>query len=386
MKRKKNKLGKFETKKKVQNVSSFYRLIFIGDSKVGKTQIINKYNNSLYQEEYLPTYCVDFQIKPIKINGKKVNIHCIDTLGSMDFTPNTGTLFIQKTDAFIYVFDLTSRESLYNLQDYINIIKTALTDSEKIINEKIIYFVGNKCDLVMYRQVEENEGRLEANKYGAKYMEVSAKTGINIDKLFNSIIQDITTKKDEISINSNSIDSGGGGGAINTNINNNINNISINQNSSKANKNTNKNLININNNINTNNAITNNISNQIFKNVNNNIINTNINIKPIITNNMNINSNIINTNIENNINTNINNNVNTNTNLIENEKSGLNYDSSTYFLKSNYSVNNKNNDNNNDLIKNINNIPMQNKAESTNDKIYPNIQNNENYLKKCYIF
>ena len=386
MKRKKNKLGKFETKKKVQNVSSFYRLIFIGDSKVGKTQIINKYNNSLYQEEYLPTYCVDFQIKPIKINGKKVNIHCIDTLGSMDFTPNTGTLFIQKTDAFIYVFDLTSRESLYNLQDYINIIKTALTDSEKIINEKIIYFVGNKCDLVMYRQVEENEGRLEANKYGAKYMEVSAKTGINIDKLFNSIIQDITTKKDEISINSNSIDSGGGGGAINTNINNNINNISINQNSS--NKNTNTNLININNNINTNNAITNNISNQIFKNVNNNIINTNINnnIKPIITNNMNINSNIINTNIENNINTNINNNVNTNTNLIENEKSGLNYDSSTYFLKSNYSVNNINNDNNNDLIKNINNIPMQNKAESTNDKIYPNIQNNENYLKKCYIF
>ena len=386
MKRKKNKLGKFETKKKVQNVSSFYRLIFIGDSKVGKTQIINKYNNSLYQEEYLPTYCVDFQIKPIKINGKKVNIHCIDTLGSMDFTPNTGTLFIQKTDAFIYVFDLTSRESLYNLQDYINIIKTALTDSEKIINEKIIYFVGNKCDLVMYRQVEENEGRLEANKYGAKYMEVSAKTGINIDKLFNSIIQDITTKKDEISINSNSIDSGGGGGVINTNINNNINNISINQNSS--NKNTNTNIININNNINTNNAITNNISNQIFKNVNNNIINTNINnnIKPIITNNMNINSNIINTNIENNINTNINNNVNTNTNLIENEKSGLNYDSSTYFLKSNYSVNNINNDNNNDLIKNINNIPMQNKAESTNDKIYPNIQNNENYLKKCYIF
>ena len=385
MKRKKNKLGKFETKKKVQNVSSFYRLIFIGDSKVGKTQIINKYNNSLYQEEYLPTYCVDFQIKPIKINGKKVNIHCIDTLGSMDFTPNTGTLFIQKTDAFIYVFDLTSRESLYNLQDYINIIKTALTDSEKIINEKIIYFVGNKCDLVMYRQVEENEGRLEANKYGSKYMEVSAKTGINIDKLFNSIIQDITTKKDEISINSNSIDSGGGG-AINTNINNNINNISINQNSS--NKNTNTNIININNNINTNNAITNNISNQIFKNVNNNIINTNINnnIKPIITNNMNINSNIINTNIENNINTNINNNVNTNTNLIENEKSGLNYDSSTYFLKSNYSVNNINNDNNNDLIKNINNIPMQNKAESSNDKIYPNIQNNENYLKKCYIF
>ena len=91
MKRKKNILRKSDTKKKLQKESTFYRLIFLGDNEVGKTQLINKYNNTLYQEEYLPTYCVEFQVKPIKINGKKVNIHCIDTQGSLDFTPNTGT-------------------------------------------------------------------------------------------------------------------------------------------------------------------------------------------------------------------------------------------------------------------------------------------------------
>ena len=384
MKRKKNILRKLEPKKKVLKESIFYRLIFLGDNEVGKTQLINKYNNTLYQEEYLPTYCVEFQVKPIKINGKKVNIHCIDTQGSLDFTPNTGALFIQKTDAFIYVFDITSRESLYNLQDYINIIKTSLTDSQKIINEKIIYFVGNKCDLVMYRQVEENEGRLEANKYKAKYMEVSAKTGINVERLFNSIIQDITTKKDEVSINSNSIDSVVEG-SIHKNMNihkdNNINN-NINQNSN--NKNINTNIVNINNNTNDNNIIINNNQNKFFDNLRNNNINTNINnnIKTAIKN-TNINNNI-NTNINNNINTNINNNINTNTNLVENEKSGLNYDNSSFFLKSNYSVNNINN--NNDLIKNINNVDIGNKGVSSNEKIYPNIKNNENYLKKCYIF
>ena len=385
MKRKKNILRKSDTKKKLQKESTFYRLIFLGDNEVGKTQLINKYNNTLYQEEYLPTYCVEFQVKPIKINGKKVNIHCIDTQGSLDFTPNTGTLFIKKTDAFIFVFDLTSRESLYNLQDYINIIKTALTDSQKIINEKIIYFVGNKCDLI-YRQVEENEAKLEANKYTAKYMEVSAKTGINIDRLFNSIIQDITTKKDEISVNSNSVDSGGGGSInknmnINNDNNNNINNININQNLNNKNEYTN--VVNINNNIN-NNIITNNYQNVFFDNTRNNNINTNINnnIKTTIKNKNNINNNI-NTNNDNN--TNIDNITNTNTNLIENEKSGLNYDNSSYFLKSNYSVNNINN-NNNDLVKNINNIGIDNKGMPTNGKIYPNIKNNENYLKKCYIF
>ncbi len=102
------------------------------------------------------------------------------------------------------------------------------------------------------------------------------------------------------------------------------------------------------------------------------------------------NDNKINENINNNINTNNDNNTNidnitnTNTNLIENEKSGLNYDNSSYFLKSNYSVNNINN--NNDLVKNINNIGIDNKGMPTNGKIYPNIKNNENYLKKCYIF
>ena len=384
MKRKKNILRKLEPKKKVLKESIFYRLIFLGDNEVGKTQLINKYNNTLYQEEYLPTYCVEFQVKPIKINGKKVNIHCIDTQGSLDFTPNTGALFIQKTDAFIYVFDITSRESLYNLQDYINIIKTSLTDSQKIINEKIIYFVGNKCDLVMYRQVEENEGRLEANKYRAKYMEVSAKTGINVERLFNSIIQDITTKKDEVSINSNSIDSVVEG-SINKNMNiYNDNNINNNINQNLNNKNINTNIVNINNNINDNNIITNNNQNQFFDNLRNNNINTNINnnIKTAIKN-TNIN-NDINTNINNNINTNINNNINTNTNLVENEKSGLNYDNSSFFLRSNYSVNNINN--NNDLIKNINNVDIGNKIVSSNEKIYPNIKNNENYLKKCYIF
>ena len=383
MKRKKNILRKSDTKKKLQKESSFYRLIFLGDNEVGKTQLINKYNNTLYQEEYLPTYCVEFQIKSIKINGKKVNIHCIDTQGSFDFTPNIGTLFIQKTDAFIFVFDITSRQSLYNLQDYINIIKTALTDSQKIINEKIIYFVGNKSDLV-YRQVEENEAKLEANKYRAKYMEVSAKTGINIDRLFNSIIQDITTKKDEISVNSNSVDSGGGGSMnqnMNINNDNNINNVNINQNLN--NKNSYTNVININNNINDNNIITNNYQNKYFDNLRNNNINTNINntIKTTIKNTNYINNNI-NTNNDNNTNMDI--NTNTNTNLIENEKNGLNYDSSTYFLKSNYSVNNINN-NNNDLIKNINNIG-DNKGIPSNGKIYPNIKNNENYLKKCYVF
>jgi len=376
MKRKKNIISKSETENESQIESSFYRIIFMGDSEVGKTQIINKYNNKIYQEEYFPTYSVNFQIKTIKNNGRILNIHCLDTEGSSDFSIDTGTLFIQKVDAFIYVFDITSRDSLYNLKDYNDIIKSALTDSEKVS-----YVVGNKCDLVMYRQVQENEARSEANIYKAKYMEVSAKTGINIDKLFDYVIQDIFKNKGK----SSSIDSGGGilykniynnnnqinktnifnqnVNQINTNINTNIKTNIITNNDTNIDTNTNANIItNIDDNSNTN--ISNNKNIQINNNLNNNIV-----------------TNIINpTNIDDN--TENQNNINTNTNLIENEKSGLNYDNSSYYLKSNYN----NNDNNNDLVKNINNIGINdNREEINNPKFFSN-NNNNNYFKKCQIF
>lgn len=242
MKRKKNKSVKSETENESQIETSFYRLILVGDNEVGKTQIINKYINNIYKEDYLPTYSIDFQIKTTKINGKLKNIHCIDTQGSSDFSQDTGIFFIQKSDAFIYVFDITSRESLYNLNNYYEIIKLALTDSQKLIKEKVVYLVGNKCDL-MNRQVNEYEGRLEAKKYEAKYLEVSAKTGINIDKLFDYIIQDIIRED----YNSNIVDSGGEiihKNIFNKNNTNNIdNNINTNNNNIQNNINTNSNII-----------------------------------------------------------------------------------------------------------------------------------------------
>lgn len=307
MKRKKNILEKTETVNEKQIDSIFYRLILVGDTMVGKTQIINRYINDLFQEEYFPTFSIDFKIKTQKINGRTINIHCIDTEGSSEFYIDTGTLFIQKADAFIYVFDISSRESFNNLNIIRNKIKSTLYNLEKIISEKIVYLVGNKCDLGMYRQINETEGRLEANKYNAKYVEVSAKNGMNVDKLFDFIIQDIIKKKE------NKINFDGGGGIKNKSIyNNKINNF--------------------------------------------NDINNNIDVK--------INNE---------------NNIDNNNNLYGNEN-GLDYDNSSYFLKS--KIQGSDNNNNNDYVKNINNFYINNKNEEDQNKnFFP-----KNTSNKCQIF
>ena len=198
-----------ENDKNKSNETSFYRLIFVGDSEVGKTQIINLYNNKLFQNEYYPTFNIDFQIKTLNINGKKKNIHCIDTEGSLlsqVLTEYTGENFIKKIDALILVYDITSRQSFNNIDSYYKILQSKYSSkglSDKF-NKTIKYVVGNKFDLRINRVISDNEGRETENKYNAKYMECSAKNGYNIDRLFEYIIQDII--RGEIN---NSSDSGG---------------------------------------------------------------------------------------------------------------------------------------------------------------------------------
>ena len=185
-----------------QNHPIFYRIILAGDSGVGKTQIINVFNKKVFQKDHIPTFGIDFQIKTLNIIGKKTNIYCIDTAGSEDFSQNTGKLFIKKANAFIIIYDITSKESFNNLYKYYNIFKLSLDDIEEQYNKKILYIVGNKIDLIMKRLVGENEGRQMANKFAAKFLEVSAKNGANIDRLFDYIIQDIKR------VESNNSDSG----------------------------------------------------------------------------------------------------------------------------------------------------------------------------------
>ena len=196
MNTKKNILSKSVIENNKQSEPIFYRLIFAGNSGVGKTQIINVYNKKIFQTEHSPTFGIDFQIKTINLIGRKANVYCIDTDGSEDFSENTGKVFIKKADAFVLIYDITSRESFNNLYKYYNMFKFALNDIENQYKKKMLYIVGNKYDLRMNRLVSENEASQMAQKYEAKYLEVSAKNGINIDRLFDAIIQYIIRREE----------------------------------------------------------------------------------------------------------------------------------------------------------------------------------------------
>ena len=230
MKPKKNIVLQKDLNKNREIESIFYRLIFIGDPEVGKTQIINRYNQKRFIDKYEPTFCADFQIKPITINNKRITIYCIDTEGGSDIAQFTGKTLIRKADGFIFVYDITIFNSLNNLSIY---YKNFESEINPMLNEskKIIYFVGNKCDLTTKRKVFGQTGREMADKYEAKFMEVSAKNGLNIDKLFDSIIKDIIKRDEKSSSKENSVST------RSNNIFRNINTLKSNNSSGNINRN-----------------------------------------------------------------------------------------------------------------------------------------------------
>ena len=195
--------------------SIFYRLIFVGDGGVGKTQIINVYNKKPYKDKYESTFGADFQIRPITINNRKINIYCIDTEGGSDFVESTGKSLVRHADALIMVYDITILNSLHDLEKYKNMFVNALNiekeddksfskESRSSESKRIKYIVGNKFDLRAQRQVLEQTGKEMANRLNAKFMEVSAKNGLNVDKLFDNVIKDIMKRDENISSRSSS--------------------------------------------------------------------------------------------------------------------------------------------------------------------------------------
>ncbi len=161
------------------------KLIIIGEAKTGKTSLISRYcKNEFSGGEYLSTIGIDFQIKNLVINSKKIRVQIWDTAGQERFR-NIAKSYYQSSDGFIVVYDITNTESFQTLDYWVEEIKSNSQELSKMI------LVGNKCDKEEGRQVKKDEGKNFAKKNNIKFYEVSAKDGTNVDKAFDSLVKDI---------------------------------------------------------------------------------------------------------------------------------------------------------------------------------------------------
>ena len=166
-------------------------ILFLGDSKVGKTNMIYRFVENKYSDEILVTLGFDIKTKIIKIMNKNILVKIYDTAGQERFNAVTKSLF-QKVQGIILVYDISNEESFNNINFWISQI------NDNFLNIKCI-LAGNKCDLEKERIISKKEGENLAKKNNFKFFETSSKTGHNINEIMNEIVSDIYKNNNFIS-------------------------------------------------------------------------------------------------------------------------------------------------------------------------------------------
>ena len=169
------------------------KIILIGDSAVGKTNIMSKYLRGQFQENSKATVGVEFGSKLFKIDNHNIKAQIWDTAGQEKYKAITGAYYKGSKGAFV-VYDITRKETFDSTDRWINDLKIS---SDPKIN---IILIGNKSDLEDKRDVLKEQGEEKAKSFGCAFLETSAFNGDNIDKGFEMMISDIFKKFKEESL------------------------------------------------------------------------------------------------------------------------------------------------------------------------------------------
>ncbi|NVM53673.1 MAG: GTP-binding protein [Candidatus Helarchaeota archaeon] len=165
-----------------------FKIVLVGDEAVGKTSLILRYINNTFKDNYIPTLGVNFMTKDLQI--KKTTRLVIWDIGGQAEWKAKLSLYLKGADGAIITFDLTRPTTFTSLEDWISKLQAIISPNIPFI------VVGNKNDLKDLRKVRAKDVKkfLKKQAYSI-YFESSAKTGENVDTLFDRIAREIIKNK-----------------------------------------------------------------------------------------------------------------------------------------------------------------------------------------------
>ncbi|XP_061922587.1 ras-related protein Rab-19-like isoform X2 [Entelurus aequoreus] len=165
-----------------------FKIILIGDSNVGKTCVVQNFRSGVFSEKQQNTIGVDFTVRTLDIEGKKVKMQVWDTAGQERFRTITQSYYRSAHGAMI-TYDITKGSTFESVTDWIQEVE--LYGATNVV----LVLIGNKCDLEEEREVQFEEACSLAKERGIlAALETSAKDGQNVEEAFMMMAKELLSR------------------------------------------------------------------------------------------------------------------------------------------------------------------------------------------------
>ncbi|XP_075413868.1 ras-related protein Rab-19 [Tenrec ecaudatus] len=161
-----------------ENFDFLFKVILVGDSNVGKTCVVQHFQSGVFRDMQQNTVGVDFTVRSLHIDGKRVKMQVWDTAGQERFRTITQSYY-RSAHAAIIAYDITRRSTFESVPHWIQEVERYSAAN------LVVMLIGNKADLWQQRRVLFEDACTLAEKQGLlAVLETSAKESRNVDEVF----------------------------------------------------------------------------------------------------------------------------------------------------------------------------------------------------------
>ncbi|KAL1206821.1 Ras-related protein RABA4b [Cardamine amara subsp. amara] len=194
-------------------VDYVFKVVLIGDSAVGKSQLLARFTRDEFSLDSKATIGVEFQTRTLVIDDKNIKAQIWDTAGQERYRAVTSAYYRGAVGAML-VYDMTKRESFDHIPRWLEELRT---HADKNI---VIILIGNKKDLEDQRSVPMEDAKEFAEKEELFFLETSALKSTNVENSFNTLLTEIfnTVNKKNLASNGSQGDSNNSGSMAGKNI------------------------------------------------------------------------------------------------------------------------------------------------------------------------
>ncbi|KAK9055921.1 hypothetical protein SSX86_027008 [Deinandra increscens subsp. villosa] len=161
-----------------------YKVVLIGDSGVGKSNLLSRFSKNEFSLDSKSTIGVEFATRSIRVEDKKIKGQIWDTAGQERYRAITSAYYRGTVGALI-VYDITRKVTFENVERWLKELK------EHTDQNIVVMLVGNKADLAHLRAVTTDEAQAFSERESIFFMETSALEALNVEKAFTEVLTQI---------------------------------------------------------------------------------------------------------------------------------------------------------------------------------------------------